>query len=98
MSSIHPTAVVDQDARLGSGVEIGPYCVVGPHVELGEGTRLHSHVVLDGRTKIGPQTEIYPFASLGAPPQDLKYGGEESELLIGARNRDRKSTRLNSSH
>jgi len=83
MTEIHPTAVVDSGARLGERVRIGPYCVVGPHVELGPGVELVSHVVVAGHTNIGAESRVYPFASLGHPPQDLKYKGEPSRLLIG---------------
>lgn len=79
----HPTAVIDPKARIADGVEIGPYCVIGPDVELKAGVRLHSHVVIAGRTLVGARTQIYPFASIGHPPQDLKYKGEPSTLSIG---------------
>jgi len=84
MADIHPTAVVDPGAKIADGCFIGPYCVIGPHVAMGEGVRLHSHVVVDGRTTIGARTQIYPFSSIGQPPQDLKYKGEPSELHIGS--------------
>ncbi|MCE9651423.1 MAG: acyl-ACP--UDP-N-acetylglucosamine O-acyltransferase [Parvibaculum sp.] len=84
MADIHATAIVDPKAQLGAGVKVGPYCVIGPDVKLGEGSVLHSHVVIDGRTTIGPRAKISPFASLGQPPQDLKYHGERSELEVGA--------------
>lgn len=84
MTNIHPTAIIDKNARIGEGVEIGPYSVVGSGVELGPGVRLLSHVVVEGRTRIGSNTTVYPFASLGHPPQDLKYKGEPSRLEIGA--------------
>ncbi len=80
---IHPSAVVAHAAKLGRGVAVGPFCVVGPEVELGEGVELLSHVVLAGRTSIGDGTRVFPFASLGHEPQDLKYRGESSELRIG---------------
>ncbi len=83
-SPIHPTAIVDPAAELGAEVRIGPYCVVGPEVKLGDGVVLHSHVVVDGRTTVGPRTQIFPFASIGHRPQDLKYRGEASALWIGA--------------
>ena len=86
MTDIHPTAIVEEGAKLGTGVRIGPYCTIGPDVELGEGVALVSHVVLAGRTRIGPNTRIYPFASIGHPPQDLKYKGEASSLEIGSNN------------
>lgn len=89
MSGIHPTAIVEDGARLGERVEIGPYCTVGNNVTLGDGVRLKSHVVLAGKTEIGAGTVIFPFAVLGEDPQDLKFAGEESHLIIGARNRIR---------
>ena len=76
MGRVHATAIVDAQARLGDGVEIGPYCIVGPDVELGDGVILHSHVVVAGRTQIGARTQIFPFASIGHRPQDMKYAGE----------------------
>jgi UDP-N-acetylglucosamine acyltransferase len=81
---IHPSALVEPAARLGESVTIGPFCLVGPDVELEAGVTLASHVVVTGRTRIGARTRIYPFASLGHPPQDLKYSGEPSTLTIGA--------------
>ena len=83
MAQIHPTAIVDPAAKLGQDVEIGPYCVVGGQVELGDRVHLISHVVVDGITSIGEGTVVYPFASLGLRPQDLKYHGEPSTLVIG---------------
>ncbi len=80
---IHPSAVVAHAAKLGRGVSIGPFCVVGPDIDLGDGVELLSHVVLAGRTSIGEGTRIFPFASLGHEPQDLKFRGESSELRIG---------------
>ncbi len=82
--SVHPTALVEKGAELGEGVLVGPYCTVGPEVVLGDGAQLISHVVVAGRTTIGPRTTVYPFASIGLPPQDLKYRGEPSRLEIGA--------------
>ena len=95
MTAIHPTAIVEPGARLGEEVAIGPYCIVGPEVELGEGVSLTSHVVVAGRTTIGPNTRIYPFASLGHPPQDLKYKGVSSQLVIGANNVIREYVTMN---
>lgn len=92
---VHPTAVVDPDAQLGSDVSIGPFCVVGPHVELAAGVNLVSHVSVVGRTCIGPRTKVYPFASIGQPPQDLKYRGEPSRLEIGADTVIRENVTLN---
>lgn len=93
--SIHPSAIVDPAAKLGEGVSIGPFCVVGPDVSLGDGVRLVSHVAVDGRTSIGAETVIYPFASIGHRPQDLKFHGEPSELVIGARNQIREHVTMN---
>lgn len=83
---IHPTAIVDPKAKLGVGVKIGPYCVVGPKVILGDQVCLESHVSVMGRTHIGARTVIYPFASIGVYPQDLKYNGEDGVLEIGEEN------------
>jgi UDP-N-acetylglucosamine acyltransferase len=81
---IHPTAVIEDGAKLGDGVRIGPYCVVGREVSLGDACELISHVVVAGRTSIGPRTRIFPFASIGHQPQDLKYKGEPSTLAVGS--------------
>ena len=82
-ASVHPTAVVEPGAKLGAGAVVGPQCWVGSEVELGEGVVLVSHVAVAGRTSIGAGTQVYPFASLGHPPQDRKYRGEPSRLAIG---------------
>ncbi len=82
--TIHPAAIVDPKARLGAGVSIGPFCVVGPDVELGDGVELVSHVVVAGHTRLGARSRVYPFASLGNPPQSLRYKGEPTRLDIGA--------------
>jgi UDP-N-acetylglucosamine acyltransferase len=84
MGSIHPTAIIEPGAKLGADVSIGPYCIVGPDVELGDGCILVSHAVVHGRTRIGARTKIWPFASIGHQPQDLKYHGEPSTLTIGS--------------
>lgn len=81
---IHPTAVVEDGATLGDGVRIGPYAIVGAEVTLGDGVEVLSHAVVVGRTTVGPRTRIWPFASVGHQPQDLKYKGEPSRLEIGA--------------
>ncbi|HLI14045.1 MAG TPA: acyl-ACP--UDP-N-acetylglucosamine O-acyltransferase [Alphaproteobacteria bacterium] len=94
-AKVHPTAIVDSRAALAPGVEIGPYSVIGPHVRLMEGVQVGPHVVIDGRTRIGPNTRIFPFASIGHIPQDLKYGGEPSELVIGASNTIREHVTMN---
>jgi len=92
---IHPTAVVAPEAVLGEGVVIGPYAVIGPHVRLGPRTVVGAHAVIEGRTTIGADNQIFPFASVGTIPQDLKYAGESSELVIGDRNRIREFATLN---
>ncbi|MGE5546405.1 MAG: acyl-ACP--UDP-N-acetylglucosamine O-acyltransferase [Solirubrobacterales bacterium] len=89
MPQIHPTAIVDSKAELADSVVIGPFCVVGPHVRLDERVELLSHVVVEGRTTIGEGTRIFPFASIGHQPQDLKYHGEPSTLEIGRNNQVR---------
>lgn len=84
--SIHPTAVVSKEAKIGAGTTIGPYSVIGADVTIGRGNLIGSHVVIDGYTTIGDENQIFQFASIGARPQDLKYHGEKSTLLIGNRN------------
>ena len=83
---IHPTALVDKAARLGTHVSVGAYSVIGADVEIGDGTRIGPHVVIEGPTKIGRDNQIFQFASLGAAPQDKKYAGEPTTLEIGDRN------------
>ena len=95
MPQIHPTAIVAPGAMLAQDVVIGPYCIVGEQVTLGSGVTLRSHVVVDGRTTIGAGTRIFPFASIGLEPQDLKYRGEESTLIIGRNNRIREYVTIN---
>ena len=80
---IHPSAVVEKGAIIGEGVSIGPFCHVGAHVRLGDGVELISHVALGGNTSVGARTRIFPFASIGHEPQDLKFHGEENSLTIG---------------
>ncbi len=88
-ASIHPTAIVSPSAQIGSDCYIGPFCTVGDDVQLGERVRLDSHVVVDGRTTIGDETHIFPFASIGLAPQDLKYADEPTRTTIGSRNQIR---------
>jgi UDP-N-acetylglucosamine acyltransferase len=95
MAEIHPTAIVEPGASLGEGVRIGPYCLVGAEVVLGDGVRLMSHAVVVGRTTVGANTEVYPFASIGHRPQDLKYKGEPSRLEIGCNNILREHVTMN---
>jgi len=85
-SKIHPSAVVNSHAQIGTGCEVGPYCVIGGDVKLGDGCRLHSHVVLDGLTMIGARCEFYPFACIGLKTQDLKFAGGKCYLEIGSDN------------
>ena len=86
MSGIHPTALVDVGAELDASVTVGPYTVIGPHVRIGAGTSVGPHCVIEGHTTIGRDNRIFQFNSLGAIPQDKKYGGEPCELVIGDRN------------
>ena len=83
--SIDPRAAVAPGAQLGHGVVVGPWCTVGPDVVLGDNVRLISHTVIDGHTRIGDGATVYPFATIGMAPQDLKYKGEPTETEIGAR-------------
>ena len=95
MAKIHPTAVVDSHAELASDVEIGPYVVIGAQVKIADGTKIQSHAVIDGLTTIGRGNVIFPFATVGTIPQDLKYQGEPSELIIGDNNTIREFASLN---
>lgn len=88
-SFIHETAIVHDGAKIGDDCHIGPFCTVGGEVQLGSGVRLDSHIVIDGCTVIGDETHIFPFASIGLGPQDLKYAGEPTATEIGARNQIR---------
>lgn len=84
--SIHPTAIIDLSAKIPSSCEIGPYCIIGANVELGEKCRLVSNVVLGGPSKFGSENQIFPFAVIGADPQDITYKGEPTGLEVGDRN------------
>ncbi|HEX8706148.1 MAG TPA: acyl-ACP--UDP-N-acetylglucosamine O-acyltransferase [Myxococcaceae bacterium] len=94
MAQVHPTAVVHPDAKLHETVEVGAFAVIGPKVKIGEGTRVGPHVVIEGRTTLGARNRVFQFSSLGAAPQDLKYGGEDTELIIGDENQIREFTTL----
>ena len=94
-AGIHPTALIDPKARVAKDVEVGPYSIVGPQVEIGEGTWIGAHVVLEGRTRIGRNNRIFHFASIGGPPQDKKYSGEESTVDIGEGNTIREYVTIN---
>ncbi|PHS78699.1 MAG: acyl-[acyl-carrier-protein]--UDP-N-acetylglucosamine O-acyltransferase [Rhodospirillaceae bacterium] len=95
MSNIHATAIIEDGAKLGDNVTIGPYSVVGPQVVLGDGVTLDSHVVVGGDTTVGANTHIFPFASIGLQPQDLKFSGEASRLEIGCNNVIREHVTMN---
>ena len=95
MSEIHPTAVIEDGAQIGEDVAIGPYCVIGSEVTIADGVRLLSHVIVAGRTSVGEGTQIFPFASIGHRPQDLKFKGEPSRLEIGCNNVIREHVTMN---
>jgi UDP-N-acetylglucosamine acyltransferase len=92
---IHPSAFVAPGAKLGRGVSVGPGCVIGPKAEIGDGCWIGAHVVVDGRIKIGRDNKIFHFASLGAPPQDKKYAGEDTAVEIGDGNTIREYVTIN---
>jgi UDP-N-acetylglucosamine acyltransferase len=95
MTKIHPTAVIEDGAKLGADVKIGPYSVVGAQVELADGVELLSHAVVAGITSVGAGTKIFPFASVGHQPQDLKFKGEPSRLVVGKNNVIREGVTMN---
>ena len=95
VAGAHPTAIIEEGARIGADVRVGPYSLVGAGVELGDGVELVSHAVVTGHTRVGEGTRIWPFASIGHRPQDLKYAGETSYLEIGARNMIREHVTMN---
>jgi len=95
MSRIHQTALINHQAEIDSDVEIGPYSVIGAGVRIGKATKVASHVVIEGRTSLGQGNTIYQFATIGSRPQDLKYRGEASELIIGNHNTIREYVSLN---
>ena len=95
MPQIHPTAIVAPGAALADNVIVGPYSMIGENVVLAAGVSVRSHAVVDGRTTVGEDTRIFPFASIGLEPQDLKYRGEASELVIGRNNRIREYVTMN---
>ena len=96
MSTIHPSAIIEEGAKIGEGCIIGPFCIVGAEVVLGDRVELKSHVVLTGDTEIGDETVVFSFAVIGEIPQDLKFKGEASKLVIGKRNRIREAVTMNS--
>src|SRR5271166_2865136 len=95
MPRIHPTAIVAPGARLAEDVVVGPYCIIGEDVALGPRVALGAHIVVAGRTTIGEGTRLFPFASIGLEPQDLKYQGEKSKLVIGRNNTIREYVTMN---
>lgn len=92
---IHPSAVIEDGAEIGPGTEIGPFCVIGAKVRLCARVVVKSHAVVTGLTEVGDETVIFPFASVGEVPQDLKFKGEETRLIVGKRNRIREGATLN---
>jgi UDP-N-acetylglucosamine acyltransferase len=92
---IHKTSIIDKDAKISKNVKIGPYSVIGPNVQIDENVEIHSHVNISGNTKIGSETKIFPFASIGTAPQDLKFKGENSSLTIGKKNTIREYVTIN---
>lgn len=92
---IHKTAIINSKAKISTNVEIGPYATIGPNVEIGENTLIQSHVNITGNTTIGKGNKLYSFASIGSDPQDLKYKGEETTLLIGDNNTIREHVTIN---
>lgn len=92
---IHKTAIIDSKAKISTNVEIGPYAIIGPNVEIGENTLIQSHVNITGNITIGKGNKLYSFASIGSDPQDLKYKGEETTLLIGDNNTIREHVTIN---
>ncbi|MBO9397270.1 acyl-ACP--UDP-N-acetylglucosamine O-acyltransferase [Shimia sp. R9_2] len=95
-AQIHASAVIEEGARIAEGCVVGPFCVVGPNVVLHKGVVLKSHVVVTGNTEIGAETEVFSFSVIGEVPQDLKFDGEASKLIIGERNRIREHVTMNS--
>ncbi len=93
-SFVHETAIVAPGARIGEGCHIGPFCTVGNEVSLGDAVRLESNIVIDGDTTIGRETHVFPFTTLGLPPQDLKYNGERTRTEIGERNKIREAVTI----
>ena len=92
---IHKTAIINNKAKISESAEIGPYAVIGPNVVIQDNVKIHSHVNINGNTIIGKNNQIYPFASIGNDPQDLKYNGEETKLIIGENNKIREYVTIN---
>jgi UDP-N-acetylglucosamine acyltransferase len=94
-AQVHPTAVIEDGAEIGPDCRIGPYCVIGPEVSIGARSVLMSHVAIAGNTRMGEENQVFPFASIGHAPQDLKYRGEPVELVVGSRNAIREHVTMN---
>ncbi|WP_298570895.1 acyl-ACP--UDP-N-acetylglucosamine O-acyltransferase [uncultured Aliiroseovarius sp.] len=94
-ASVHASAIVEAGAIIGAGCEIGPFCCIGARVKLGQGVVLKSHVIVTGDTEIGDDTVVFPFSVIGEIPQDLKFAGEDTRLVIGKRNRIREHVTMN---
>jgi len=92
---IHKTAIISETSKIADNVEIGPYSVIGPNVKIEKNTKIHSHVNIVGSTTVGSGNEIFPFASIGTDPQDLKYKGEENSIIIGNDNKIREYSNIN---
>ena len=92
---IHKTSIIDSKSKISKTVKIGPYSIIGPKVEINDNVEISSHVNITGRTKIGAGTKIFPFASIGAVPQDIKYKGEDTALEIGKNNKIREYVTIN---
>ena len=92
---IHKTSIIDQKAKISKNVKVGAYSIIGPNVEIAENVEIHSHVNIAGNTKIGAGTKIFPFASIGTDPQDLKFKGERNNLIIGQKNTIREYVTIN---
>ena len=92
---IHNSSVIDKKAEIGNEVKVGPFCYIGPEVQISEGVELISNVYIEGNVRIGKGTKIFPFASIGTPPQDLKYKGEANSLEIGENNIIREYVTIN---
>ena len=92
---IHKTSIIDKKAKISKNVKVGAYSIIGPNVEIAENVEVYSHVNIDGNTKIGEGTKIFPFASIGTNPQDLKFKGEKSNLIIGKNNTIREYVTIN---
>ena len=92
---IHKSAIISETAEIADNVEIGPYSIIGPKVKIANNTKIHSHVSIIGDTFIGTGNEIFPFASIGTPPQDLKYKGEKNSIVIGNNNKLREYVNIN---